>query len=562
MPQKQGATSTGSLAEGKAKIVRIEPVRPRIALSEEILYKILVAEIAGQRGRLDISMENYLDLARMTRDPKIVERATRIAVYIRNIEAATEAARLWIKLDPWNPDAHRVLAVMALRQGDIDETLEHLRYILEASHGDLSQKLMMVVNLLGREKNKELVMTVMQQLLAGHEDDPEAMFAFASIAARMGEPDRALTLLERVLEMAPDNDNATMSYISILQKQGRINDALKWLEDELPKRDSNDFNLRMAYARLLTDTKRYDDARRQFEILAVSAPNNEDVLYALGLLYLQSNRLDEAETYFKRLSELNNRSSNVKYYLGRIAEERKDYKQARIWYQGVQDGENYFDARLRIGLLNARNGDINSAREYLKTIKTNGPKEETVLVQTEAEILIDKKRYVDAMAVFDEALEGKYNVDLLYSRAMLAEKMGRIDILEQDLRSILAKEPDNDQALNALGYTLADRTDRYQEAYDLIRKALLLKPSDFYVLDSMGWVLYRLGRHDEAIEYLRKAMKLSQDPEIAAHLGEVLWAKGDEKTAQEIWETALQTTPEDTHLIDVIKRFSPKKAKH
>ena len=140
---------------------------------------------------------------------------------------------------------------------------------------------------------------------------------------------------------------------------------------------------------------------------------------------------------------------------------------------------------------------------------------------------------------------------------MLAEKMDMLNIVEEDLRAILAKEPDNSQALNALGYTLADRTDRYQEAYDLIKHALSLEPNSYYFLDSMGWVLYRLGRHEEAINYLRKAMALTQDPEVAAHLGEVLWVDGDKKEAKKVWETALKQTPEDSKLIDVIKRFSP-----
>ncbi len=551
------AEPAAAIQKVEPRITRIEPVRPKIELTEAILYKILVAEFAGQRGRIDISVNNYLELARETRDPKIVERATRIAVFARDSEAATEAARLWVELDPQNADAHQVLAVMALREGDIENTMEHLQHILEYSHGEFSQKLWMIVNFLGREKDKGLVMTVMERLVANHQDDADAVYAFANIASRMGELDRSEELLERVIEMAPDNDNAAMSYLQILQKQGNINDAITWLEQILPKREDNDFNLRMAYARLLTDAKRFDGARRQFEILSVSAPNNTAVLNALGLLYLQVNRLDDAEIYFNRLSDQSDHSDNASYYLGRIYEEREKYEQASVWYQGVQRGENYFDAQIRIGLIVAKNGNVDDARQYLQGIRTNGTQEETILVQAEGELLVEEKRYEEAKAVFDEALNDKYNADLLYSRAMLAEKMGRIDILEQDLRNILDKDPDNAQALNALGYTLADRTDRYQESYDLIRQALSLSPSDHYILDSMGWVLYRLGQHEEAVDYLRKAMEIRQDPEIAAHLGEVLWVIGDKKAAKEVWETARQITPEDIRLLNVIKRFNP-----
>ena len=172
-------------------------------------------------------------------------------------------------------------------------------------------------------------------------------------------------------------------------------------------------------------------------------------------------------------------------------------------------------------------------------------------------MLTDEQRYEDALAVYSDALENNPDPDLLYSRAMLAEKMDRLDILERDLKKILEQDPNHAQALNALGYTLADRTDRYEEAYTFIKKALDLKPDDFYILDSMGWVLYRLGRLDESVKYLNKALTERQDPEIAAHLGEVLWVKGDKAAAREIWEAALQQTPEDTRLLDVIKRFNP-----
>ena len=553
LPPKDQSVSSSPAQQKPA--VRTEPVRPKIALSEEILYKILVAEFAGQRGRLDISVDTYLDLAVQTRDPKIVERATRIAVYARNAEAATEAARLWLELDPLNPDAHQVLAVMALRKGNIDEAMQHLQNILQNSHDQLDQKLWMIVNLLGREKDKELVMNVMERLIAMHEDDTDAVYAFANIAARLGELDRAEELFERVIEMAPDNDNAAMNYISILQRQGNVHGAIKWLEQALPKRANNDFNLRMAYARLLTDTSRFDKARRQFEILTVSAPNNTDVLYALGLLYLQDNRLDESESYFKRLSALNIQADNASYYLGRIAEERKQYEKAMTWFQGVNKGENLFEAQIRIGLLMAKTGDMDAARNHLKTVTANNTQERTTLIQAEGELLIENKHYDKAMAVFDGALQTGYNADLLYSRAMLAEKMGHIDILERDLREIIDREPDHAQALNALGYSLTDRTNRHQEELALIQHALSLNPNDFFTLDSMGWVLYRLGRHEEAIDYLRRAMSIRQDPEIAAHLGEVLWVIGDKKGAKEIWETALQVTPEDSHILDTIKRF-------
>ena len=541
----------------RARITDIEPVRPRLELSEYLLYKLLVAEIAGHRGMLDTSVEYYLDLARHTRDHRIVERAARVAVYARADEAALAAAQIWVELDPRNPDPHQVLAIMKLRAGELEQAVEHLQDIFAYSDGATDEKLWMIANMLGSEKDKDAVLDVMEKLVASQDSSPGALYAFAHVAARLEDLERSRELLEDTLALAPDNDNAALSYISILQRMGREQEALSWLEKKLAMNGESDFNLRMAYARLLMEVRQFGKALDQFELLVDREPENIDVLYALGLLYLQSNRLEEAETLFTKLSVQEHLTDTSNYYLGRIAEEKRLYDEAGAWYQGVYKGEHYFDAQVRLAMLLARKGQVDEARNHLQSIRSRSGQQALVIVQAEGDLLIQAGRYEEAIAVYTEALEDGYNPDLLYARAMAAEKTGRLDLLEKDLRSILEREPDHAQALNALGYTLADATDRHAEAYDLIRKALELRPNDFYILDSMGWVLYRLGRLDEAIDYLRKALNIRQDPEIAAHLGEVLWVRGEREQAKEVWETALQQTPEDTRLLDVIERFSP-----
>ena len=532
------------------------PKRPELELTEDILYKLLLAEIAGQRGQLDVAVENYMELARQTRDPKVVGRATRIAVYARDDQSAREAAQLWVELDPNNPDAHQVLTVMAVRAGDIDEALDHLEQILNFSNGLMNQKLWMIANLLGKEKDREIVKIIMEKLMVDHNEDPEALYAYAHVMTRMGDVERSQELLEKVLELAPDNQNAIVSYISILQKQGNPNVAIEWVEKTLEE-NQNNLKLRMIYARLLTDVKRFDDATKQFKILIQQDRNNKDALFALGLLSLQMQKLDESKKYFHRLLDQEHKVDEASYYLGRIAEEEGDFENANVWYEGVQEGENYFDAQIRAGMLLAKQDKIEEARKHIRNIRVLGKEQASLLIQAEGELLVEEKRYGDAITVYNKALLDNYDADLLYARAMLAEKMDRLDILEQDLRAILERDPKNAQALNALGYTLADRTGRYGEAHELIKQALEISPNDFYILDSMGWVLYRLGRLDESIEFLNKALDKRKDPEIAAHLGEVLWVKGDRDAANEIWDTALQETPEDDRLLDVIKRFNP-----
>ncbi|GJM04105.1 MAG: hypothetical protein DHS20C09_00960 [marine bacterium B5-7] len=564
VPQEEaGIENVAPITEAKAVAAKPEPIpervlpeRPKIELTEDILFKILLAEIAGQRGKIDIAVDNYLELAKMTRDPVVIERATRISVYARDNESAYEAASLWVEVDPNNPDAHQVLTVMTLREGNIDQALNHLEIILENSHGQFDQKLWMVASFLGREEDQVAVLQLMERLMENHMDDAEAMYAFAHVTARMGDMERSQDLLERVLELKPDNDAAAMTYLALLQKKGESNKALEWIEFALQDK-KDDFNMRMAYARLLTEAKRFDDARRQFEILSKQAPNNVDALYALGLLYLQTNQLDEAEKYFLRLTELKKRVFDANYYLARIAEERDQLNKASDLYHGVHGGENYLDARIRLSLILAKQGDVDKALNNIRSIQKGRGSSRLILIQAEGEILINAKRYQEAMDFFNGAIKEKSHADILYSRAMLAEKMGRMDLLETDLKTILEEDANNATALNALGYTLADRTDRYEEAYGYIQRAYELSPGDFYILDSMGWVLYRLGRLDESVEYLQKALALRNDPEIAAHLGEVLWVRGDRQAAKDIWETALKDTPTDDRLLNVIKRFKP-----
>lgn len=532
------------------------PARPVPGLDSETLYKLLVAEIAGQRDKLAVAVDNYRDVARATRDPEIIERAIRIAVYARDDEASADIANLWLEVEPGNPDAHQVLAAVAIHAGDADTAVSHLEKILNADEGAFAEKLWIIANMLGREKDNEAALEVMERLVARHQDSPEALSAYAQVALRMDELERAETLLERVLELEPQNASAAMNYLVVLQKRGDRQTALEWLEDNIDEHPQN-FNMRLLYARLLTDARRFDAAQTQFAHLAEEEPENVDVLYALGLLSLQSLQLDEAADYFNRLLKLDQRVQEARYYLGRIAEEKGRLDDASDYYASVESGENRFDAQMRMGLMLARQGQVVAALEHLDAIEAGSEEEKLLLIQTEGDILIRQKRYQEAMALYNDALENSDHPDLRYGRAMLAEKMDRMELLERDLRRILEENPDHVQALNALGYTLADRTDRLKEAHSLIKQALELRPNDFYILDSMGWVLYRMGRLDQAEEYLRKALELRNDPEVAAHLGEVLWVKGDRQAAQEIWETALKQTPDDERLLDVIKRFNP-----
>lgn len=527
------------------------------SFSKEVLYTLLVAEFAGRRGQLELSVSNYLDAARTTRDPGVAERATRVAVFARDDERGVEAAKLWVEVDPQSVDAKHFYATLLMRDHRTEEAVEQLQALIEIWNEESPGRgFDLVSDMLGRSQDKEAALKVMEQLVEGHSDDPDALFALATLSGRVGEVDKAVELLDRVRELDPDNNRAVIFHASLLRSEGNTAQALEVLREAL-ERDPNADEVRTTYARLLVDAKRYAEARSQFERLVERSPDDVDIRYALALLLLQTEHTDEARTQFLELTKSGNRKLSAYFYLGQIAETEDDFEAAIEAYHKVDRGENYLNAQIRIAVLLAEQGKLDEAREYLYGVESRNVKEAVRVYRAEAEILTNADRLNEAIEVYSLALdEFPENSDLLYARAMLAEKLDRLDVLEADLRSILSREPNNAEALNALGYTLADRTDRYDEALELIKQALALQPDDYYIVDSMGWVMYRMGRHQESIEHLRRAMTLSDDSEIAAHLGEVLWVTGDKQEAQEIWNTALESTPDDERLLDVIKRFS------
>lgn len=525
---------------------------PKIALTPELLYSLLVGEIAGQRGQLGTAIGHYMAVAKMTRDPRIAERATTIAIYGRDAARALEAAKLWIEVDPDSRKAHQILAVLYIRNGQADAALPHLERL---SANGAGERFLLISHLLSREQDKQAALRVMEKLVAGREDVPEALFAHAHLALNAGELGLAERVIDQVLAVKPRWSDAIILRARVLSQAGRIGQALEQLHQVLAE-IPDDQEVRLIYARLLVDAKRIGDAQAQFKILAERAPDNHDVLYALALLSLQSDSLGEAEEYFLKLKEGGHKVNESNYHLGQIAESNKQGELAIERYSAVEPGVYYWDAQLRIAFVLADRRGLEAARDHLHGMEAKNARQQVRLYLVESELLTAAQEHEQAMAVYDKALQTiPGDPDLLYARALLAEKLDRLDILEADLRQILKRDPDNVEALNALGYTLADRTTRYEEALGYIKHALELKPDSFFILDSMGWVQYRMGNHQEAVKYLRRAIALQWDSEIAAHLGEVLWVIGDHEGAREIWNSALGKAPGNKILLDVIKRF-------
>lgn len=552
-------TATEQTSTGKAAAVADSSDAPDVLLTEDILYDILVGEIAGQRGQLDTAIESLGRAAKKTRDPRLAERATRAAIHAKRYEDALLYAQLWVELRPKSQEAHETVASVLMELQRPLQAALHFESMVAIAANEKSQEraYRRVAAVLGRQQDRVAAIEVMRTLVDKDKENAHAHFALAYLAVRTDDLDVAVESATEALRLKPDWDEAALFKAGILISQKDNVKAQAFYEDYLADhRDS--VKVRLNYARYLVDIKQWEKARSHFLQVLRDSPEDADALYAVGLLSLQTHRLDDAAKYLEAALKLRPANQQTRIYLGQVAEEKRDYTEAARWYNEVILGEHYFEAQTRLAVVTARQGDLEGARRRLHEIEARSDEQRVHLYLAEEQVLREAKRYKEAKTVLDDALEAiPADKDLLYARALIEEKLGLVELTERDLRLVLQQEPENAQALNALGYTLADRTERYDEALELIQRALALNPDDPFILDSMGWVQYRLGNNEEAIKYLKQALSIRNDAEISAHLGEVLWVIGDRKQAKTIWNEALGDTPDSEILRGVIRKFTP-----
>lgn len=530
---------------------------PAQELSPQTLFMLLLAEIAGARGELGVSVDAYLEAARETRDPRIAKRATEIALFARDIDAAAEAARLWNEADPESDEARRVLAGVLASGGErLNEVQIQLARILAEHPDQLEQNLLGLNRALLRVQDKIIVQSIVNRLTEPYlRTEPAAHFARAQAAAAIEDGFFALDALNGALALRPDWEPAVLFKAQLLVQLDSTREALELLNDFLHAYPDNR-QARLTYARALVSAQEFEAARDEFVTLLEEAPEDRDLLYAVAIISSQVGDIETAETMFTRAIDAGHpESEGIRINLGQLAERRRDDAVALEWYRSVPFGAHHLDAQLRIAVLTARQGEVDAARLLLRSLPAE---EEDVLrlLLTETLILREASRYAEALELVDDALRLEpRSPELLYESAMLAERLDDIELMESRLRRLIAIEPDHAHAYNALGYTFADRNLRLDEARDLIRQALEIAPDDPYILDSMGWLLFRENDLDGALEYLERAHTLRPDPEIAAHLGEVLWLMERRDEARRVLEEASRADPDNATLADTIERL-------
>jgi tetratricopeptide (TPR) repeat protein len=530
---------------------------PKVDLSGELLYQILGSEMALQRQLFGAGVDGYMKLAQETRDPRFAERAAQAALFAHEDAKALLAARLWVELAPDHRPAHQMLIVAAIRTGSLDEALNQLDVLLAPTEGPPENRFDLIASLLTREHDVREAADLMKRYVSMHRDNADACFSAAELALRAGDYPGARDMIDRALELRPDWYGAIALKVRVLLMSNGADAAVSYLGDAV-ERFPGDTALRMTYARTLADLRRYDQALAQYESLSKTVRPNTEILLTMGLLNLQIDHVDAAEKLLLQVKKTGEHADDLPFYMGWIEEKRNRIPQAMADYAKVpKNTQNYFESRVRIAILTANQGDVAGARTQLSDLREQQPGQRKRLYEVEGELLRQAKMYQEGVDVLTAALnQFPRDAELLYYRALISESLGRIDLLERDLRAILDAQPDHVDALNALGYTLADRTDRYKEAYDYIKHALDLSPDNNAILDSMGWVLYRLGNYDEAVKYLRRSLDIKKDQEVAAHLGEVLWVMGQKDEAVAVWKDALAEFPKDNEAVrETMKRF-------
>ena len=527
-------------------------------LSEEVLYEYLFAEIALQRGSAGLAAQALVDLARRTRDPRLARRAAEVASFARLPNLSIEAARLWHEADASSVQALQAVTALLVNARRVDEAEPYLAKLLSADGAAAAGGFMQMGRFLSGNPDKAANLRVVQRLAGGYATLPEAHFAVAQAAQAAKDETLALAEIRRAAELRPEWENAAVFEAQILQREQP--DAAAARLDAFLEKQPKSRDVRLAYARVLAGNKRHSDARTEFGKLLSLYPNDHGVLYSVGLLALQMKDYAVAETNFKRLLELNYRDPNtVRFTLGQIAEERKDFDAAREWYAQVPPGEQFLASRLRYAQTLAKQGKLDAARAYLRSVGQTGAPPQVELTIAEAQLLRDANQHGEAFSLLGKALEGQPDQpELLYDFALTAEKLERFDLLETNLKKLIQVKPDHAHAYNALGYSLAERNLRLEEARKLIERALELSPDDSFILDSMGWVFYRMGDMPKAVELLNRAWRGRSDAEIGAHFGEVLWVSGQRAEAERVWKEASDAHPDNEILRKTIHRFLPR----
>ena len=530
---------------------------PKQELTGAMLYEYLVSEIGNQRGYKALAVNGSSDLAQKTHDPRLAKRAAQLAFEAGDMEKATAAFRLWQEVEPDAMVPTRMLASILLRGGKLEQSQVEFAKVLKDGKTNVGSMFLPIEQMLASYPDKAATLSMMRELAAPYPKVAEAHWSVAQLASAAGDVGLAMGEVKQARSLRPEWDLAVSLEAELLQKPAP-QQGLQVLRDHLAKYP-NAYEIRLQYARALVEQQQFPAAREEFQRVAEHNPDDPDLAFAIALISLQMNDLQGAETQLKQaLSKGKKDQDTVQYYLGQLSEARKQDDEAIAHYREVKAGEHEFASKMRVAFLLSKQDKLDEARTYLHQTQPANNLQRAQISLIEAQLLRDAKRYDEAYQVLQQALEKlPSHPVLLYETAMMADKIGKYDVAEQELRKLIQLNPQDANAYNALGYSLLERNERVPEAVALVEQALQLAPDDSAIIDSVGWGYYRSGKLDDSVKLLRRAFTANPDPEIASHLGEVLWMRGDKEEAKKLLLGSLKEHPDNEQLQAVIKRLIP-----
>lgn len=548
LPEAEPATALAAPA-AKQSVAVDEP--PETPIPEDNLLPLLQAEFALRARDYNQAVALLTEQAAILTDPALARRALRLAEFVTDAERAAAMAVRLVELDPADGAAQAAASGWLSRTGRPVAALEFAGNAYELGHP------VNVATTLGNyeqmdDDSKAAIAEALHDLAARWPDDNEIAIASSLLARLEQDWRRAESFLLPVLERSPEDVRAIMLWTQ-LQLDQSVPNPLQRLEDAVAAFPANQ-ELRLQYARLLGSEGDYTGAREQFALLLEVDPTNPELLSTAALLDFELEFFDAAQLKFEQLIALGERPDEAHYYIGRIEMSRDRYPEAIESFAQVGPSREFRDAKARAATLLADTAFASDIRDFFEAQRRAFPGNAEQLFLLEADALRDWDG--EALKAYDRGLTAfPRSFSLLYGRAMVHEADGELTAMETDLRRILEQDPNHAATLNALGYTLTNHTERYEEAADLIERALALSPGDPAILDSLGWVYYKLGQLAQSEALLRQAHQAFPDPEVAAHLGEVLWIQGKQIEARDIWRDGLSRVPDHSIILEAVQRL-------
>lgn len=555
-PQRQAMVDSPVPPAPKAELPFAEPETVAQELDEDLVFSYLVGEIGSRTGELRLALVHYLHAAMLARDAYAAERATRIALHLKDAEQGLRASRRWVELAPNSLPARLLNGILLSRQGEAEAALRQFRAAIAVADALGKDGLLQVATSLGQEKDKPAALQLMRTLKGEYAEKASAHYALAVMEVGQHLLDEAEASLQEAIRLRPGWAQPRVLLSRVLVARGLNAEGLDQIAGAVAEYPDNHL-MRLSYARLLVAQHKYHEALEQFRELSRRDSEDQEARYAYAMLATQQSAWDEARPLWQELRNHPKFRDEASYFLGQVEELDDNPELAIGLYLSVGKSDFRVDAIIRASDLLAGKGQQGLARELLAQARITHPKRAQDLYVSE--ILLLQRQGADpelVLGLYDTALGAHpESMDLRYNRGLYFSDIERYPEMEADFKALLARDPNHAQTLNALGYVLADRGVRLEEALTYILRAHKLRPENAAILDSLGWAYYRMGEFSSALRYLRKAVSSGEDDEISAHLGEVLWVSGEQDEAQSVWRSALEAAPQSPHLRAVMERF-------